>query len=279
MNMVPKQATEKYLLGHAPKEVQRLLNQGQALNPFTRQVLVEAGITAGMKVLDLGCGPGDVSLIAAELVGETGSVLGVDARASVLEVAQARAQAAGFKHVSFVAKNIGDLELDQEYDAIVGRLILQYLPERVRILRKLTQHLRPGGVVAFQEYDLAPENKLFYPSFPLAERTWALLVEAFQCGGAEPRIGMKVTGAFLEAGLPVPYLRCDTAIGFGPEWVGYDVFADVMRAVLPLLVKQGVVTAEEVDIDTLADRLREENVRQQGVGRFPALISAWVRKE
>ncbi len=277
--MVSKQATENYLLGHAPKEVQRLLNQGQALNPFTRQVLMEAGITSGMKVLDLGCGPGDVSLIAAELVGKTGGVLGVDARASVLEVAQARADAAGFKHVSFVAGNVDELELDQEYDAIVGRLILQYLPERARILRKLAQHLRPGGVVAFQEYDLAPEIKLFYPSFLLAERTWALLVEAFQRGGAEPRIGAKLNGVFLEAGLPVPHLRCDTAIGYGPEWVGYDVFADVVRAVLPLLVKQGVVTEEEVDIETLADRLREESVRQQGIGRFPALVSAWIRKE
>ena len=76
---VQKPSTCTYVLGQAPEAIQRLLKQGQLLNPFTRRVLKEAGITAGMKVLDLGCGPGDVSLLAAELVGETGRVLGVDA--------------------------------------------------------------------------------------------------------------------------------------------------------------------------------------------------------
>src|SRR5579885_1045114 len=152
MNMQQqKLLTEIYSLGHAPKEIQRLLLQGQLLNGFTRRVLADAGITAGMKVLDVGCGPGDVSLLAAELVGETGSVLGVDANATVLRVAESRAQAAGLTSVSFLAGDIRQLPLDQDFDAIVGRLILEHLPDHLAILRHLLQRLRPGGVVAFQE--------------------------------------------------------------------------------------------------------------------------------
>ncbi len=86
-----KPSTDMYVLGQAPEAIRRLLKQGQLLNPFTRKVLEEAGITTGMNVLDLGCGPGDVSLLAAELVGETGRVLGIDTNPAVLQIAQARA--------------------------------------------------------------------------------------------------------------------------------------------------------------------------------------------
>jgi hypothetical protein len=50
-----------------------------------------------------------------------------------------------------------------------------------------------------------------------------------------------------------------------------------VRALPPLIVKFGVATAEEVGIETLADRLREENSSQQGAARMPAIVSAWSR--
>lgn len=87
-------SAETYILGNTSEAIQRLLKQGQLFNPFTRRLLVDAGLQAGMQVLDVGCGPGDVSLIAAELVGEEGSVIGVDTNASMLNIAQARAQEA-----------------------------------------------------------------------------------------------------------------------------------------------------------------------------------------
>jgi ubiquinone/menaquinone biosynthesis C-methylase UbiE len=122
-------SAQTYVLGHAPQEIQRVLKQAELLNPFTRRLLEDVGLRAGMKVLDVGCGPGDVSLIAAKLVGEEGLVIGVDTNASVLDIAQARAQAAGLRQVSFLAGDISDLALEQECDAIVGRLILQHVHE------------------------------------------------------------------------------------------------------------------------------------------------------
>jgi ubiquinone/menaquinone biosynthesis C-methylase UbiE len=114
---------------------------------ITRRLLEDAGLRAGMQVLDVGCGPGDVSLLAAELVGEQGSVIGVDSNASVLQIAQARAQAAGLRPVSFLVGTIDELALTQQFDAIVGRLILMYMPQPAAVLRQLSTHLRPGGVL------------------------------------------------------------------------------------------------------------------------------------
>ena len=180
---MPKQHSpgENYLLGQTPEAHQRLLITGQLFNPFTRQVLTEAGITTGMHVLEVGCGPGNVSMLAAELVGETGRVLGVDANEEVLQLAQARAQAAGMKHLSFRAEDVVHLALEQEYDAIIGRFILMHLPDPTAVLRRLADHLRPGGVVAFQELDLSSHDDAVYPPSTLWEHTWSWCTHPCSC--------------------------------------------------------------------------------------------------
>ena len=272
------EAAETYLLGHTPAALQRLLAQGQMVNPFTRQVLENAGLSRGMKVLDVGCGPGDVSLIAAELVGETGSVLGIDQSEKPLQMARLRAQAAALTQGSFQVSDLLHLTLDQEFDAIVGRFILAHLPEPSVVLRQLTEHLKPGGIVVFQEYDLSTRTNDSYPPSPLWERVWNWSTQAFQLGGGELEMGMKLPGTLLEAGLPVPHICYEAAIGTGPDWLGYEWRAETVRIFMPLIKQFGIATEEDIGIETLADRLREEIVSRRGVARGPALISAWVRK-
>jgi tRNA A58 N-methylase Trm61 len=104
-------SADNYVLGHTPWAIQRLLRLGQIYAPFTRRMFAKAGISTGMQVLDIGCGPGEVSLIVADIVGETGSVLGVDASADMLEVARTRAQAAGLTQVSFLAADLRNKRL------------------------------------------------------------------------------------------------------------------------------------------------------------------------
>ncbi len=265
-----------YAFGHDTQAVQRLLTQGQLLNPFTRRLLEEAGIRRGMKVLDVGCGPGDVSLLAAELVGEQGQVIGVDTNSNAVQLAQTRAQAASLRQVSFLVGDIRDLALSQKFDAIVGRLILQHLPEPGSLLRLLAQRLRPGGLLVFQEYDLTnPINQNFPPS-PLWDqaRTWCM--EASQRAGLEIRMGMKLYSTFLSAGLPAPQLRYEAAIGAGPAWVGYAHLSNTVRVLQPLILKCEIATVEEIGIETLTERLREEIVNQGGVARLSSLVSAWT---
>jgi ubiquinone/menaquinone biosynthesis C-methylase UbiE len=74
----------KYILGHSQEEIRRLTFQGAILRPFTERLLRNAEIGPGMRVLDLGCGAGDVSMLAAELVGPSGSVVGIDRNPQVI---------------------------------------------------------------------------------------------------------------------------------------------------------------------------------------------------
>ena len=89
-------------------------------------------------------------------------------------------------------------------------------------------------------------------------------------------MGMKLSSSFLEASLPPPHLRYEAAIGAGPEWAGYEVLAGVVRDLLPLIQKFGIATTEEIRIEILAARLREEVASAGGVARLPALVSAWT---
>ena len=69
--------------------------KGRLLHDLTEDVLRRAGIGPGVRVLDIGCGVGDVSLLAGKLVGPTGLVLGVDRSADSIDIAQRRATEAG----------------------------------------------------------------------------------------------------------------------------------------------------------------------------------------
>ncbi|HLY32781.1 MAG TPA: class I SAM-dependent methyltransferase [Ktedonobacterales bacterium] len=271
-------SADNYLLGHTPQAIQRLLLLGQIYHPFTRRMFAEAGVTTGMKILDVGCGPGDVSLIAADLVGETGSVLGIDASADMLQVAQTRVQAAGLKHISFLQADLRTLALDQQFDALVGRFILMHLPEPEAVLRQLVHSVRPGGIVAFQEYDLSSHADASYPPSPLWEQALRLSTVPFERAGGNLRAGMQLPAMFRAAGLPTPHMSYEASIGADRDWAGFEMRAEDVRMFLPLIEQFGLATEEEIGIDTLADRLREETVGRGGVARLPIVVSAWVRK-
>jgi len=95
-----------YVLGHTSVEQQRLIRQARVLAPLTVRFLRDAGISSGMRVLDIGCGMGDVTMIAAQLVGSAGQVTSVDLDQASIETAQRRAAAFGFENTSFVLTSL-----------------------------------------------------------------------------------------------------------------------------------------------------------------------------
>ena len=132
-----------YALGHSEHELQRLSRQGEAIGPFTRQLFEEAGINQGMRVLDVGCGSGDVAFLAANLVGHDGEVVGVDRERKAVDWARARAHSQGITNVKFVEGDPTEMEFDRQFDAIVGRLVLMYYADPVDAIRKLKRPLLP----------------------------------------------------------------------------------------------------------------------------------------
>jgi ubiquinone/menaquinone biosynthesis C-methylase UbiE len=147
----PAAGARSYALGYSENEFRRLKFQGELFRDFTEDVLRRAGIAPGMRVLDIGAGVGDVSLLAADLVGAAGEVLGIDRSEDALDVARRRAAAARHDNVRFAAAELDAFSTQRKFDAVIGRLILAYMPDPVATLRRLRRHVRPGGILAFQE--------------------------------------------------------------------------------------------------------------------------------
>jgi SAM-dependent methyltransferase len=265
-----------YVLGSSAPERERLMRQATILAPLTRRLFVEAGLAPGMRVLDVGCGMGDVSLLARELVGPTGEVVGIDRDPTVLAKARDRFAAAGIANGSFVPADFRRLHGTGSFDAVVGRFVLVYQADPVAALRAMLPHLRAGGIVAFQEWDAEQGLVAGCPS-PLFDRAVGWVRAAFAGSGANLRMGLDLFPSFVAAGLPAPAMRAEAVIG-GAEAGVHEMLAGWVRGVLPAIEEFGIATAAEVDIETLADRLHAESVAGGGCVSSRLLIGAHARK-
>jgi ubiquinone/menaquinone biosynthesis C-methylase UbiE len=266
---------DDYLLGWSEQEVTRLIWQGELFRPFTRRLFEEAGLKPGMRVLDLGSGAGDVAMLAAELVGPEGDVVGVDRDPRMVAIARHRARAHGHHNVDFMHGEIGAAIPPGAFDALVGRLILMYVPKPADVLRAYAPRLRRGAVVAFQEFDFP--SVIAEPSGPLLNRALRWWLTTLRRAGIEERMGPKLYPTFVAAGLPRPSMRMDAIIGGAEDSPVPQMLADVLRSVLPVMVRLGVATEAEVEIETLAGRLWAEAVSGGGCLALPPLIGAWTR--
>jgi cyclopropane fatty-acyl-phospholipid synthase-like methyltransferase len=97
-----------YIVGHSRTELQRLVFQAAVLRSITERLLRAAGVDEGMRVLDVGCGAGDVSILAAQVVGPTGSVVGIDRSPEAVDLALGRVAAAGASTVDIVQADLLD---------------------------------------------------------------------------------------------------------------------------------------------------------------------------
>lgn len=271
-------ASEAYAMGRTEAETERLIRQSGFYAPFTRRLFERAGLGPGMMVLDVGTGAGDIALIAAEMVGASGSVVGVDRNPEVLETARARALTAGLSNATFVEGDAGALDLDGGFDAAVGRLVLMHQPDPAKTLRSVAAEVRSGGIVAFQEYNVTPRSMVAFPPTPLWEEALGWIATALERAGVNTEMGFELRSAFVEAGLPEPRMELNAPVGGGPLWGGYEFAAGTVRTLLPLLERFGIATAEEVGVETLAARLREEMVASGGVGKPPEMVSVWARR-
>jgi len=263
-----------YILGHSAREVRRLRLQADILRPVTERLLRGAGVCPGMRVLDVGCGAGDVSMLAADLVGPSGAVVGVDGSREVLAVARERAWAAGYRQVRFEESSVESFADPGCFDVVVGRYVLIHQADPAAFLSRVAGLARPGGIVAFHELNI---DSSFHslPAVPLWEQTGEWIRVAFR-SLPHRDAGGRLIEHFSRAGLPQPTLFCECNVCGGDDCPAYAWAAETLASLLPQLVRQEIVTAEAVGIDSLEARLREAVVaaRSQVVG--PEQFCAWA---
>ncbi|MEO7751956.1 MAG: class I SAM-dependent methyltransferase [Terracoccus sp.] len=158
-------------------------------------------ITADDRILDVGCGPGSITLELAELAGD-GSVLGVDRSEEVIAEAASAARRAGVDNVEFV---VGDVyALAQEtgsFDVVHAHQLLQHVSRPVAALREMGRVCRPGGLVAARDSDYAAFT--WWPEVPELDEWLTLYRTVARGNGAEPDAGRRLASWARGAGLEV----------------------------------------------------------------------------
>lgn len=267
-------ASDKYVLGHGDTELKRLSTQARLIDPITRRFLVSAGIREGMRVLDVGSGAGDVAMLIAGLVGPQGEVVGTDLSGIAIDAAEKRIRAAGLTNVTLRHGDPAAMKFDKSFDFVVGRYVLQFIPEPSAALAKLAGHLRPGGIVAFHELDW--DGARSSPSAPTYDRVCRWLMQAIEAGGAQVRLGARLAAVFEDAGLSRPDLRLEFVIASGSYSIdAVHLVTDLVATLLPNMERLGIATALEVDLPNLVRCiLAEVGANGTVVGR--AEVGAWT---
>jgi len=241
---------------------------------ITERLLRDAGLAECRRILDVGCGRGDVTWLAAR-VAEGARVLGVDSDASAVAAATSR-RGPGVENPSFVVQDLGTITSELgSFDAIVGRRVLMYVRDRGAAIRTLASVLEPGGILVFQEAD-ATMTPASIRRFPLHEQVHRWMWDTVVAEGATRSVGFELPGLFESAGLVVEGVRAEAIV----ETAGHRLpTANVIRVMLPRILAQGIATEQEIDIDTLDSRLADEFAQLAGSAYVGGMaFSAWARK-
>jgi ubiquinone/menaquinone biosynthesis C-methylase UbiE len=253
--MQTSSTTSRYALGNTDAEHERLIRQATILAPLTQRFFLQSGVSPGQRILDLGSGVGDVSMLAARIVGPSGKVVGVERDSRSVFRARTRVTEAGLNNVIFTESDVRQLPVDDPFDAVVGRFILQFLPDPVGALQLISQLVRPGGIIAFQEPCWCAILPLA-SHMPLWSACATLIRESLERSGGNTEMGLSLTRIFHQAGLPAPTLQLEIPVGDDQAaalWI-YDLFC----ILLPQMQQLNLSLEEVGDLDTLWERIRSE---------------------
>jgi ubiquinone/menaquinone biosynthesis C-methylase UbiE len=267
---------QNYVLGHSNRELRRLMLQADNLRPITTRLLREIGLARGMRVVDLGCGAGDVAMLAAEMVGPTGAVVGIDCNAAAIATARERARVAGHANIEFVEGNASEMIGSGNCDLAIGRYVLVHQSDPVALIRAALTHLRPGGTVAFHEV-LLLGTWWSFPVVPLWEDTSDLINRTFRSVVTHPDAGARMVEHFYNAGVKLPRLFSETPVGGGPDSPLYAWAVETLRTLLPRAEEIGLTARGEIDIDGLEDHLRQAVTAVHAQIGFAHQHCGWAR--
>ena len=262
--------------GYDREKLERLEHRSALMARATRLILEQAGIGPGMRVLDLGTGTGAVARLAADMVGPRGRVVGLDRATDALAAAEQRRRADGVTNISFVEGDVDSWVHDDEFDAIVGRLVLFGLRDPAAALTHHAGSLRPGARVVAMDLDASAVRSV--PATPTVTETLGWILRGFHRIGANPVMGTRLGELLETAGLHHP-----TVLGFSTYHPWHDadgplLIAGVVRSLLAALAAKHGATGD-IDPDTLPERMAFELASSGAVLVPPTLVGAWATVE
>ena len=209
--------------------------------PDTRALLRRAGLSGGMRCIDVGCGGGAVTLEMARLVAPGGTVVGVDADEVKLGLARQVAAERQLGNVEFVAADVRDWDEPGGFDVVYSRFLLQHLSDPAGLLRRMWAGVAGGGVLIVEDADFDgwccdPPNQGFDFFLDAYRRVLG-------ARGGDHAFGRKLRRCFLTTGIPDPQVRLVQSVHQGEA---KTLAWSTLQAVGDAILAEHVATAEEL---------------------------------
>ncbi|MEU6019806.1 methyltransferase domain-containing protein [Micromonospora sp. NPDC047134] len=214
-------------------------------------------LAPGMSVLDVGCGPGTITVDLAARVAP-GRVTAVEITDEALQLARTEAGARGQGNIDFAVADVHALDLpDDTFDVVHAHQVLQHVADPIQALREMRRVCRPGGIVAARDSDYAAFT--WFPRVPALDDWLALYQQAARANGGEPDAGRRLLSWANAAGFTDVRATASTWCFATPEdrqwwggmWAERILNSDLARQVLTA----GVATAQ--DLRNISDGWRE----------------------
>ncbi len=239
------------------------LSGTQAVVELRRWSIGSLSLQAGQTALEVGCGPGTMSIALADAVGTTGAVNGIDNSRAM--IAEAERRAAHHPHVQFDTGDAQDLRFgDGEFDACYSERVFQHLDAPEMALEEMLRVLRPGGRLVVVDTDWETVT-IDHPDAPTTRKILNFVTDVFSTNGW---IGRRLPRLFRDSGLKDMSMTARTLLV--PEWdpdANPSAIGPPFFVVLPQAQERGVVTRSE------ADRWLAELVNLAGEDRFFASLT------
>jgi ubiquinone/menaquinone biosynthesis C-methylase UbiE len=264
---------EHYILATGGKDVDRLRLLQEVYGPGTEASFQRAGLHSGMRVLEVGCGSGNMACWVAEQVAPHGSVLGIDNSADQIELARELAKSRGLSNVEFAVADAYSPRLPEiSFDFAYCRLVLMHLINPADALRTMRSLVKPGGTVLCEEMDLGVW--LCDPPAAAMTQFCELNVALGELRGEHFRLGSSLHQLFREAGFAQPEVGSNFVLALRGEQkrligMTFDEFAP--EAVREGLTSQGIA-------DRIAADLRKLAADDSTLFGFPLLVQVWARR-
>ncbi|HEX7809483.1 MAG TPA: class I SAM-dependent methyltransferase [Thermoanaerobaculia bacterium] len=233
----------QYALGASDAEHQRLINLASHEQDRVVDACRRAGVREGATAIDFGCGPLGALSALASVVGPRGTVIGIDA--SDAAIAKARALLSAFPNVRFVQADVNEVVHEEKADLAYCRLMLLHQADPARALRRMSDVLRPGGVViAHEPCDTLMRAPASEPDVPAMTRVWELVIGAARARGANTDFGRRGKSYLEDAGFVVESHRA-YAVHY-PSEIGYDIPRVALSSLRPTLAQHGLASDDEI---------------------------------
>jgi SAM-dependent methyltransferase len=236
-------STPEYLLGVDEAELERLHFQHEVWRPVTDAFLDRIGVRAGWKCLDAGAGPGLVTFDLRERVGDEGEVTALEPSKLYLEWLRKETRRRGYSNIRVLEGTAENSSLDPgQYDLVFSRWVIAFVQDAERFLQPLFNALRPGGVIAIQDYMY--EGLALFPRGGAFDRIHAAVLAYYRSVGGDPYVTASLPGLFHRHGIQT--LECSPHSLAGGTDSGVMQWAHRFFTVhIPRMVERGILGETE----------------------------------